>query len=121
MAPNGRSDLLYKGILDGKSKAVFGGTVMVRRSAQKTESTQSDKNLVVSSHAEVNSKPSLYIYADDVQCAHGATAGNIDSDTLFYMMSRGLDIETASKLLIYGFAEEIINNVNIYLLHCYFQ
>lgn len=121
VAPNGRSDLLYKGILDGKSKAVFGGTVMVRKSAQKTESTQSDKNLVLSSHAEVNSKPSLYIYADDVQCAHGATAGNIDSDTLFYMMSRGLDIQAASKLLIYGFAEEIISKVDIRSLRNYLE
>ena len=119
--PNGRSDLLYKGILDGKSRAVFGGTVLVRRAAQKTESTQSDKNLVLSSQAEVDSKPALFIYADDVKCAHGATAGNIDSDTLFYMMSRGLDIETASKLLIYGFAEEIINKVNISALRNYLE
>ena len=121
IAPNGRSNLLYKGILDGRSRAVFGGTVVVRKSAQKTESTQTDKNLVLSSYAEVDSKPSLYIYADDVQCAHGATAGNIDSDTLFYMVSRGLDIETASKLLIYGFAEEIINKVDISSLRNYLE
>ena len=119
--PNGRSDLLYKGILDGKSRAVFGGTVLVRRGAQKTESTQSDKNLLLSSQAEVDSKPSLYIYADDVKCAHGATAGNTDFDTIFYMMSRGLDIETASRLLIYGFAEEIINKVNISGLEKYLE
>ena len=74
-----------------------------------------------SSHAEVNSKPSLYIYADDVQCAHGATAGNIDSDNLFYMMSRGLDIQAASKLLIYGFAEEIISKVDIRSLRNYLE
>ena len=119
--PNGRSDLLYKGILDGKSRAVFGGTVLVRRDAQKTESTQSDKNLVLSSQAEIDSKPALYIYADDVKCAHGATAGNIDADTIFYMRSRGLDLGTASRLLIYGFAEEIIDKVRIPGLRKYLE
>jgi len=113
VAPSGKSNLLYKGILDDNSRAVFGGTVMVRQSAQKTDSIQSDKNLLLSTNAEVDSKPSLFIYADDVKCAHGATAGNIDSETIFYMLSRGIDIETASKLLIYGFAGEIIDSVEI--------
>ena len=111
--PNGTSDLFYKGILDGRSRAVFGGTVLVRKSAQKTDSIQSDKNLLLSPHAEVDSKPALFIYADDVKCAHGATAGSIDADTIFYMRSRGMDLETASKLLIYGFAGEIIDAVEI--------
>jgi len=113
VAPSGKSNLLYKGILDDNSRAVFGGTVIVRQSAQKTDSIQSDKNLLLSPNAEVDSKPSLFIYADDVKCAHGATAGNIDSETIFYMLSRGIDIETASKLLIYGFAGEIIDSVEI--------
>ena len=111
--PNGTSYLFYKGILDGRSRAVFGGTVLVRKFAQKTDSIQYDKNLLLSPHAEVDSKPALFIYADDVKCAHGATAGNIDADTIFYMRSRGMDLETASKLLIYGFAGEIIDAVEI--------
>ena len=106
-----RSRLLYKGILDGRSRAVFGGTVYVQPGAIKTDSHQEDKNLVLSPYAEVDSKPSLFIYADDVKCGHGATAGNIDLDTVFYMRSRGIDLETASRLLIYGFASEIIDTV----------
>lgn len=113
VAPNGTSNLLYKGILDDKSRAVFGGTVMVRQTAQKTDSIQSDKNLLLSPDAEVDSKPSLYIYADDVKCAHGATAGNIDVETIFYMLSRGIDIELASKLLLYGFAGEVIDSIQL--------
>ena len=109
--PNSSSNLFYKGILSGKSRAVFGGTVLVRKEAQKTFSVQSDKNLILSDQAEVDSKPALFIYADDVQCAHGATAGNIDEDSVFYMRSRGIDLEAASKLLIYGFADEIISFV----------
>ena len=111
--PYGTSNLFYKGILDGKSRAVFGGTVLVRKPAQKTDSVQSDKNLILSADAEVDSKPALFIYADDVKCAHGATAGNVDADTLFYMRSRGIDLETASRLLIYGFAGEVIDKVEI--------
>ena len=105
------SRLLYKGILDGRSRAVFGGTVYVQPGAIKTDSHQEDKNLVLSPDAEVDSKPSLFIWADDVKCGHGATAGNIDLDTVFYMRSRGIDLETASRLLIYGFASEIIDTV----------
>ena len=111
--PHGTSRLHYKGILDGKSRAVFGGTVLVRKDAQKTDAQQSDKNLILSEQAEVDSKPSLLIYADDVKCGHGATAGNIDQETLFYMRSRGLDLKAASSLLIHGFANEIIETVRI--------
>ena len=109
--PHSTSRLYYKGILDGRSRAVFGGTVYVQPGAIKTDSHQEDKNLVLSPDAEVDSKPSLFIYADDVKCGHGATAGNIDLDTVFYMRSRGIDLETASRLLIYGFASEIIETV----------
>ena len=111
--PHTTSRLYYKGILDGKSRAVFGGTVMVRPDAQKADSQQTDKNLLLSEHAEVDSKPSLLIYADDVKCSHGATAGNIDEDAVFYMKSRGLDRETAGRLLIEGFAGEIIETVRL--------
>jgi Fe-S cluster assembly protein SufD len=98
---------------------VFGGTVLVRKEAQKTNSVQSDKNLILSPHAEIDSKPALFIYADDVKCAHGATAGNIDADTVFYMRSRGIDLEAASRLIIYGFAGEIIDKVEIPELRSY--
>ena len=81
--PHCTSRLNYKGILDGNSRAVFGGEVMVRRNAQKSDAQQTDKNLLLSEDAEVDSKPSLMIYADDVQCGHGATAGQIDAQTLF--------------------------------------
>jgi Fe-S cluster assembly protein SufD len=109
--PHGASRLYYKGILDGRSRAIFGGTVLVRKDAQKTDAQQTDKNLILSDRAEVDSKPSLLIYADDVKCGHGATAGHIDEDTLFYMRSRGLDPQTASRILIHAFASEIIDTV----------
>ena len=109
--PHGASRLYYKGILDGRSRAVFGGTVLVREDAQKTDAQQTDKNLILSDRAEVDSKPSLLIYADDVKCGHGATAGHIDEDTLFYMRSRGLDPQTASQILIHAFASEIVDTV----------
>ena len=109
--PHTTSRLNYKGILGGRSRAVFGGTVVVRKEAQKTDALQSDKNLVLSPYAEVDSKPALFIYADDVKCGHGATAGNIDEETVFYMRSRGVDVDTASRLLIYGFASETIDAV----------
>lgn len=109
--PYGTSRLFYKGILDGRSRAVFGGNVTVRKDAQKTDAQQTDKNLLLSEEAEVDSKPSLLIYADDVKCGHGATAGHIDADTVFYMRSRGLDLLTASRILIHAFASEIIDTV----------
>ncbi len=109
--PHGTSRMFYKGILDGKSRAVFGGNVLVRKDAQKTDAQQTDKNLLLSPDAEVDSKPSLLIYADDVKCGHGATAGHIDADTVFYMRSRGLDLPTASRILIQAFAREIIDTV----------
>jgi len=109
--PHGTSRLLYKGILDGHSRAVFGGTVLVRKDAQHTDAHQTDKNLLLSEDAEIDTKPSLFIYADDVKCGHGATAGHIDAETLFYMRSRGLDLETASRILIQAFAGEIIEKV----------
>jgi Fe-S cluster assembly protein SufD len=109
--PHCTSRLNYKGILDGKSKAVFGGEVMVRRDAQKSDAEQTDKNLILSTQAEVDSKPSLMIFADDVKCNHGATAGHIDADTLFYLRSRGLDLDAASRMLVHAFASEIIDKV----------
>ena len=119
--PNSISNLYYKGILSGRSRAVFGGTVFVREGAIKTDALQSDKNLLLSPNAEVDSKPALFIWADDVKCGHGATAGNIDEETVYYMRSRGIDLESASRLLIFGFASEIIDTVEIPELHDYLE
>jgi Fe-S cluster assembly protein SufD len=111
--PECLSRLLYKGILDDRSRAVFGGTVFVRPGAVKTDAHQEDKNLILSDEAEVDSKPSLEIYADDVKCGHGATAGTVTEDALFYMQSRGLDPETATELLIKGFAAQVLDRVRV--------
>ena len=119
IAPHCISRINYKGILNGESHAIFGGTVLVRAGAIKTDSRQTDKNLVLSPKAEIDSKPSLFIYVDDVIAGHGATAGNIDERTVYYMRSRGLDLETASKMLISGFAMEIIDKVTINELNNY--
>ncbi len=117
--PHTTSRLNYKGILDGRSKAVFGGQVLVRKDAQKSDAQQTDRNLLLSEHAEVDSKPSLLIYADDVKCSHGATAGHMDENTLFYLRSRGLDLEIASRMLIHAFAREIIETVKLEPLRAY--
>ena len=109
--PHCTSRLYYKGILDERSRAVFGGTVFVRPGANKTDAHQEDKNLLLSAEAEVDSKPSLEIYADDVKCGHGATAGAVAEEALFYMQSRGLDAETAQEFLVKGFASEILDDV----------
>ena len=119
IAPHCISRINYKGILNGESHAIFGGTVLVRAGAIKTDSRQTDKNLVLSPKAEIDTKPSLFIYVDDVIAGHGATAGNIDERTVYYMRSRGLDLETASKMLISGFAMEIIDKVTINELNNY--
>ena len=107
-APHCTSDQYYKGILSGRSRAVFSGKITVERGAQKTDANQKDLNLLLSHGAEVDTKPSLEIYADDVKCGHGATAGHVDEDTLFYLQSRGLDYDTAQAMLIRGFAAEIL-------------
>lgn len=119
--PHTTSRLYYKGILDGKSRAVFGGTVFVRPGAVKTDAHQEDKNLILSDEAEVDSKPSLEIYADDVKCGHGATAGSVTDDAIFYMRSRGLDVETATAYLIKGFARQVLDTVKVAPLRSYME
>ena len=109
--PHTTSDQLFKGILTGNSRAVFSGRVVIRPDAQKSYAKQADKNLMLSDGAKVNTKPSMEIFADDVKAMHGATAGAVAQDALFYMRSRGLDLETARSLLIYGFASEIIDKI----------
>ena len=111
--PHGTSHQLYKGILDGKSRAVFNGKVFVRHGAQKTDAMQTNKNLLLSREARVDTKPQLEILADDVKCAHGAAVGQIDEDELFYLQTRGIHGELARNLLTYGFAEEVIGKIKI--------
>ena len=111
--PHGYSRLSYKGILDEQSRAVFGGLVMVRPGADKTDAHQEDKNLILSREAEIDSKPALEIYADDVKAGHGATAGAIADDALFYIQSRGIDPERAMLFLVRGFVSEILDSVTI--------
>ena len=103
------SDQMFKGILAGKSRAVFSGKVLVKQDAQKTQAFQKDLNFLLSEEAEVDTKPSLEIYADDVECSHGATAGNMDKSMLFYLQSRGINKDEAMSMLIKGFAQEIID------------
>lgn len=103
----------YKGILDGKSRAVFNGKVFVHENASGTDANQSNKNLLLSNDARVDTKPQLEIFNDDVKCAHGATVGQLEEEELFYLLSRGLNEDLARNLLTYGFAEEIINKIEI--------
>jgi Fe-S cluster assembly protein SufD len=106
--PHGTSRELYKGILGGNARGVFRGRVIVRPDAQKTRAEQSNPNLLLSQGAEVDSRPQLEIYADDVKCSHGSSIGQMDADPLFYLRSRGLDEAEARKLLTRGFAHEIL-------------
>ena len=106
-----RSNQYFKGILSDNSRAVFSGKIYVERDAQKSYAEQKDLNLVMSKGAEIDTKPGLEIYADDVECYHGATAGNVDESTLFYMMTRGIDKQSATQMLVNGFATEIINEI----------
>ncbi len=111
--PHCISHQLYKGILDGKSHAVFNGKIFVRHGAQKTDAMQTNKNLLLSKEARVDTKPQLEILADDVKCAHGAAVGQIDEDELFYLETRGIHPDLAKNLLTYGFAEEVIAKIKV--------
>ncbi|HKB64357.1 MAG TPA: Fe-S cluster assembly protein SufD [Pyrinomonadaceae bacterium] len=111
--PHCTSHQLYKGILDGKSRAVFNGKIFVRHDAQKTDAMQTNKNLLLSNEARVDTKPQLEILADDVKCAHGAAVGQIDDEELFYLKARGIHPDLARNLLTYGFAEEVIGKIKI--------
>jgi Fe-S cluster assembly protein SufD len=111
--PHCTSHQLYKGILDGSGRAVFNGKVFVREGAQKTDAQQTNKNLLLSEKARVDTKPQLEIYADDVKCAHGAAVGQIDPEELFYLETRGMGPELGRSLLTYGFAEEVIGKIKI--------
>ncbi len=111
--PHSVSHQLYKGILDGRSRAVFNGKVFVREGALLTDARQLNKNLLLSTDATVNTKPQLEIFADDVKCSHGATVGQLEDEELFYLASRGLAPERARALLTYGFAEDVISKIKL--------
>jgi Fe-S cluster assembly protein SufD len=108
-SPRCTSRELYKGVLDGQSRGVFSGRVLVRHDAQKTDASQTNKNLLLSDEALVDTKPQLEIFADDVKCAHGAAVGQLDEDALFYLRSRGISQEASKSLLTYAFASEMVN------------
>jgi len=111
--PSCNSHQLYKGILDGNGRAVFNGKVFVREGAQKTDAMQTNKNLLLSDKARVDTKPQLEIYADDVKCAHGAAVGQLSEDELFYLETRCINPTLGRNLLTYGFAEEVIGKINV--------
>ena len=111
--PHGTSHELYKGILDDKAAAVFNGRIIVRKDAQKTDSKQTNKNLVLSDDAVIDTKPELQILADDVRCTHGATIGQLDAESLFYLQSRGIGKQQARSLLTYAFAQDVIDRIQV--------
>lgn len=111
--PNCLSNELYKGVLNGKSTGVFNGKIFVREDAQKTNAFQSNKTILLSNDATMNTKPQLEIFADDVKCSHGATIGQLNEEPLFYLRSRGLSEDTAKKMLVAAFAQDIIEHIKL--------
>lgn len=109
--PHCNSHEYFNGILDGKSKGVFHGRIYVHPIAQKTDAKQTNKNLLLSDEATVDTKPQLEIYADDVKCTHGATIGQLNEESIFYLRARGIGVETARRMLIHAFAGEITERV----------
>jgi len=117
--PSCFSNELYKGVVGGRAAAVFNGKIFVRKDAQKTNAYQSNKNVLVSDEASVNSKPQLEIFADDVKCSHGCTVGSLDEEALFYLRSRGLSKENARALLLRAFALDILENIRLPHIRAY--
>lgn len=111
--PHGESNQVHKTIAGGRSKVVFNGKVKVHKNAQQTNSSQQNRNLLLSARASVDAKPELEIFADDVKCAHGATVGQVSEDELFYLKTRGLDDVMARNVLNYAFAKEVIDDLPI--------
>ncbi|HLK28792.1 MAG TPA: Fe-S cluster assembly protein SufD [Puia sp.] len=109
--PNCFSNELYKGVMNDDSSGVFNGKIFVRQPAQKTNAYQSNKNVLLSDNASVNTKPQLEIFADDVKCSHGCTVGQLDEEALFYLQSRGISEKTAHALLVRAFATDILEHV----------
>src|SRR5436309_13849871 len=111
--PHYNSHEYYNGILDGRSKGVFHVRILVRQAAQKTDAKQPNKSLLLSEEATADTKPQLEIYADDVKCTHGATVGQLNEESIFYLRSRGIGTERARRMLIHAFAGEIIERIRL--------
>jgi Fe-S cluster assembly protein SufD len=112
LRPHCVSNELYKGMLNDQSNAVFNGKVYVHLDAQKTNAFQSNANILLSDDAQMNTKPELEIYADDVKCSHGSTTGQLDEEALFYLKSRGLGEDNARKLLANAFISDVLEKIN---------
>ncbi len=110
--PNCTSHELYKSILDGRAKGVFNGKIFVRQDAQKTDAKQTNKTLLLSDDATINTKPQLEIFADDVKCTHGATVGQLDEEQVFYLRSRGISERSARDILTFAFASDVVERVH---------
>jgi Fe-S cluster assembly protein SufD len=121
LAAFGKSSMLYKGVLDKKSQAVFNGKVHVHPATKQIHAHQENHNLLLSKEAEMNTKPELEIYAEDVKCTHGATVGQLDSEALFYLLSRGIGKNEAHAMLLRGFTEEIFGRIEDEPVRSYLQ
>lgn len=110
--PHCASHELYKAVLAGKSRGVFNGKIFVRKDAQKTDAKQTNKTLLLSDDAVMDTKPQLEIYADDVKCTHGATVGQLDADQVFYLRSRGMDLTAAQDMLTFAFAADVVGRIH---------
>jgi Fe-S cluster assembly protein SufD len=113
VAPSCTSDLLYKGALRDRSRAVYSGWVHVRPDAQKTNAMQTSRNIVLSEHAKADAIPNLEIEANDVRCGHAASVGPVDEDAIFYLTSRGIPRNEAERLIVSGFFQEVLDRVAI--------
>ncbi len=111
--PNCNSHEFYHGILDGKAQGVFNGKIFVRPDAQRTDAKQTNRNLLLSDEATINTKPQLEIFADDVKCTHGATVGQLQDEAIFYLRARGIGLEAARRMLVHAFASSILNRITI--------
>lgn len=121
MAPRTTSNQVYRGVADDRGRGVFNGKVYVAKDAQKIEANQSSNNLLLAKLAEIDTKPELEIYADDVKCSHGATIGQLDDNMLFYLQSRGIDADTARALLIFAFVDEIVHRIPFAPVRAYLE
>ena len=108
------SDLLYKGVLKGRSRTIYSGTVIIRQGAHKCDAYQTNRNILLSEHAKADSIPNLEILSNDpVRCGHAASVGPVDEDTLFYIQSRGISAEEAERLIVTGFLQEVLDRVRL--------
>lgn len=121
LQPHTNSEEHYRGVLNDRGRGVFNGKVVVHKDAQKTDAAQSNANLLLSDQAEIDTKPELEIYADDVKCSHGSTVGQLDKDMMFYLRSRAIDETTAKSILTFAFAEEVIKRIEIEQIRHYLE